>query len=111
MKKLILAVLVMATFGANATQLTKEQQARVDKFNEGWTSLLNVLFLFPKPNGLSCSCLSDNIICCLSKSLISATSLSISWVWEKETRHLVLLLTVLNVLRVMPLTVLKRLMM
>jgi hypothetical protein len=33
MKKLILAVLVMATFGANATQLTKEQQARVDKFN------------------------------------------------------------------------------
>jgi hypothetical protein len=39
MKKLILAVLVMATFGANATQLTKEQQARVDKFNEGWTSL------------------------------------------------------------------------
>jgi hypothetical protein len=39
MKKLILAVLVMATFGANATQLTQEQQARVDKFNDGWTSL------------------------------------------------------------------------
>jgi hypothetical protein len=39
MKKLILAVLVIATFGANATQLTQEQQARVDKFNEGWTSL------------------------------------------------------------------------
>jgi hypothetical protein len=35
MKKLILAALVMATFGANATQLTQEQQARVDKFNEG----------------------------------------------------------------------------
>jgi hypothetical protein len=31
MKKLILTVLVIATFGANATQLTKEQQARVDK--------------------------------------------------------------------------------
>jgi hypothetical protein len=33
MKKLILAILVIATFGVNATQLTKEQQARVDKFN------------------------------------------------------------------------------
>jgi hypothetical protein len=39
MKKLILAVLVMATFGASAAKLTQEQQARVDKFNEGWTSL------------------------------------------------------------------------
>jgi hypothetical protein len=39
MKKLILAILVIATFGVNATQLTKEQQARVDKFNDGWTSL------------------------------------------------------------------------
>jgi hypothetical protein len=29
MKKLILAVLVIATFGASAAQLTKEQQARV----------------------------------------------------------------------------------
>jgi hypothetical protein len=29
----------MATFGASAAQLTQEQQARVDKFNEGWTSL------------------------------------------------------------------------
>jgi hypothetical protein len=46
MKKLILAALVIATFGANATQLTKEQQARVDKFNILFSPFYFNVFLF-----------------------------------------------------------------
>jgi hypothetical protein len=62
MKKLILAVLVMATFGANATQLTKEQQARVDKFNEGWTSLRNYSYHFtPKDCNTATKRITGNI--------------------------------------------------
>ena len=40
MKKLILAVLVMVTFGANASQITHEQLVQINKFNKDWTNIL-----------------------------------------------------------------------
>ena len=40
MKKLILAVLVMATFGVSAGQITHEQLVKINKFNKDWTNIL-----------------------------------------------------------------------
>ena len=42
MKKLILAVLVMTTFGVNAGQITNEQLAKFNKFNKNWTNIIAV---------------------------------------------------------------------
>jgi hypothetical protein len=42
MKKLILAVLLMTTFGASAGQITNEQLAKFNKFNKNWTNIIAV---------------------------------------------------------------------
>jgi hypothetical protein len=42
MKKLILLVTLLATFGASAGQITNEQLAKFNKFNKNWTSIIAV---------------------------------------------------------------------
>ena len=40
MKKLILLVTLLATFGASAGQITHEQLVQINKFNKGWTNIM-----------------------------------------------------------------------
>jgi hypothetical protein len=42
MKKLILLVTLLATFGASAGQITHEQLVKINKFNKGWTNIVAV---------------------------------------------------------------------
>ena len=42
MKKLILLVTLLATFGASAGQITHEQLVKINKFNKDWTNIVAV---------------------------------------------------------------------
>jgi hypothetical protein len=53
MKKLILLVTLLVTFGASAGQITHEQLVKINKFNKDWTNILameNKGFVYWRPN-------------------------------------------------------------